>query len=359
MKKGLKKILQTLEVEPSNKKLEKRFLSLVRDLSLEEQKEVYIEYAKVFANTNPVRALSLLHKLNKKYPDDTELLSIVKECMLKLGRLGKAEVIGFRIKSLSGLSVGEASELRFESDRRSQHSMPKESGLEELTSKNTIAAADATQKNTIVFEMNTDNQSHDKTQSSRQTVRIADMKENSNIPLPRQPEVSVAEMLNNASSQFDTNRLMMFPNSEMMVFLATKNIEDSVFDDLDQWIGKNKTSPLVVDFIKGFWMSEVSEDAVRILEKYHLITSSPENWGIYLDHLLVSSSPLIAYRKICQVIQKKKKLKWCEIALPRLEQIYFRQKWYPFQWKETDGLNQFFDELSKKPVPKLGALLVA
>jgi len=358
MKKGLKKILETLKVEPSNRRLEKRFLSLVRELSKEEQKEIYTEYARVFSTANPVRALHILHKMNKLYPDDVELLTLVQSCMLKLGRLGKAEVIGFRIKSLSGLSAGEPSQLRFESDRRSKQPIPKpEIGRTEVAMKDP--------NSTVLLEMNTKSTVvQGSSSSSKVTVATGEApKANRKIPLPvgarPKTQESVSELLNKASREFNIHKLAMFPNSEMIVFASVKRMDSVAFESIDTWISKNKKSPLVISFIKGFWMSEVSQDAVEIFEKYQLTSSSPENWGIYLDHLLVSSSSLIAYRKICQVIQKKKDLKWCKIALPRLEQIFFRQKWYPFEWKESDGLDQFFEELAKKPVPKLGALLVA
>lgn len=101
MSKGLEKILKKIREHPNRKVLRERYLALVSEIeSPSERQARMLDLGNVYFNIDPSESMQIAHQVYRQNKKSIKALKLIKLCLDKLGRKGKAEVIDNEIKKL-------------------------------------------------------------------------------------------------------------------------------------------------------------------------------------------------------------------------------------------------------------------
>ncbi|MFK7826394.1 MAG: hypothetical protein AB8G05_19760 [Oligoflexales bacterium] len=101
MSKGLEKILKKIREHPNRKVLRERYLALVSEIeSSDERQTRMLDLGNVFYNIDPSESMQIAHQVYRQNKKSIQALKLIKLCLDKLGRKGKAEIIDKEIQKL-------------------------------------------------------------------------------------------------------------------------------------------------------------------------------------------------------------------------------------------------------------------
>lgn len=111
MSKGLEKILKKIRENPNRKVLRERYLALVSEIESQDERQArMLDLGNVYFNIDPSESMQIAHQVYRQDKKSIKALKLIKLCLDKMGRKGKAEVIDNQIKRLKAELEAENSQ---------------------------------------------------------------------------------------------------------------------------------------------------------------------------------------------------------------------------------------------------------
>ena len=121
MSKGLEKILKKIREHPNRRVLRERYLALVSEIeSSEERQARMLDLGNIYFNIDPSESMQIAHQVYRQNKKSIKALKLIKLCLDKLGRKGKAAVIDNEIKKIKAEEASEEKPLPSYSNQSSE-----------------------------------------------------------------------------------------------------------------------------------------------------------------------------------------------------------------------------------------------